>query len=544
MTIANSKNNWKQNLVLIAKNTYVWLFQLSRKYERTITTLDQIPAQELNMLSDFGINGIWLVGIWERSRASKQIKSLYGFKEAAASAYSILSYDIAQSLGGRESFLKFREAAHAAGIKIGCDMVPNHTGLDSQWLIDHPDWYIEAKGNPSPDFKFTSPDLSPNENVQIQIEDGYYDQTGAAEVFSYRDIDTHAQRFFYHGNDGTSMPWNDTAQLNYLVQSVRQAVRATILQVAADFDIIRLDAAMTLTRQHFKRLWFPGDDGKRCIPTREPYNMSDEEFDRLMPDEFWTQVLADIQTHQPETLLLAEAFWLMEGYFIKNIGMHRVYNSAFMNMLKDEENAQFKRFLRDMPSIQPAALEHLVNYQTTPDEESAISLFGKNEKYFGVCTLLCTLPGLPMFGHGQLQGYWEKYGMDYLVPTMQESPDGELFSKQVARISPLLQHRELFSSSEFFRLHNFCDQNGDGIENVILFTNYSQGITTLVVFNNSPHHHRGTLQLSQIFDGNKIEGFTSFSQHPASNVILSMDPASDSLAFDLPPYASEAFRSV
>jgi hypothetical protein len=39
----------------------------------------------------------------------------------------------------------------------------------------------------------------------------------------------------------------------------------------------------------------------------------------------------------PDTLLLAEAFWLMEGYFVRTLGMHRVYNSAFMNMLRDEK---------------------------------------------------------------------------------------------------------------------------------------------------------------------------------------------------------------
>ena len=32
----------------------------------------------------------------------------------------------------------------------------------------------------------------------------------------------------------------------------------------------------------------------------------------------------------PDTLLLAEAFWLMEGYFVRTLGMHRVYNSAWL----------------------------------------------------------------------------------------------------------------------------------------------------------------------------------------------------------------------
>jgi len=32
----------------------------------------------------------------------------------------------------------------------------------------------------------------------------------------------------------------------------------------------------------------------------------------------------------------------MEGYFVRTLGMHRVYNSAFMNMLRDEENANYR----------------------------------------------------------------------------------------------------------------------------------------------------------------------------------------------------------
>ena len=45
-------------------------------------------------------------------------------------------------------------------------------------------------------------------------------------------------------------------------------------------------------------------------------------------------------------LLLAEAFWMLEGYFVRTLGMHRVYNSAFMHMLRDEDNAGYGRVPR------------------------------------------------------------------------------------------------------------------------------------------------------------------------------------------------------
>ena len=80
----------------------------------------------------------------------------------------------------------------------------------------------------------------------IQIEDHYWNSTDAAVVFKRTDKQTGEARYIYHGNDGTSMPWNDTAQLDYLNPEVREAVIQTILHVARQFPVIRFDAAMTL----------------------------------------------------------------------------------------------------------------------------------------------------------------------------------------------------------------------------------------------------------------------------------------------------------
>ena len=44
----SSDRDWMPRLVLIAKSTYVWLDQLSRRYGRDIRTLDEIPDEELD----------------------------------------------------------------------------------------------------------------------------------------------------------------------------------------------------------------------------------------------------------------------------------------------------------------------------------------------------------------------------------------------------------------------------------------------------------------------------------------------------------------
>lgn len=489
-----AKYNWKQNLVLIAKNTFVWLYQLSEKYNEPIKHLDQIPFEELESLRSFGMNGLWLIGIWERSPASKIIKELYGNKNAIASAYSIYNYRITNDLGGEDAFLKLKTKANDAGLKLGCDMVPNHTGIDSPWVVDHPDWFIQAKSNPSPDFKYNCPNLSSDQRAEIRIEEGYYTQTGAAEVFQFRYNSSEENLYIYHGNDGTSMPWNDTAQLNYLNQETRAAVRETILEVAGKFDIIRLDAAMTLTKQHYKRLWFPYAGGSKFIPTRGNNNMDDLDFDDQMPCEFWIEVLEDIQEKEPDTLLIAEAFWLMEGFFIQRLGMDRVYNSAFMNLLRDEENEKFKQYLKNMITIDPFFLERLVNYQSTPDEEPAINQFGNKEKYFSICTLLATMPGLPMFGHGQFEGYKERYGMDYLQPHLKETPDEKLITRHKELIQPLLENRFKYSCSGNFRLLDYYYTIGIINNDVIAYSNQNDNYRSLVIFNNANKQSGGFIK--------------------------------------------------
>ena len=90
---------WMPGAVLIAKSTYVWLAQLSKQYGRPITRLDQIPDEELDTLARRGMNSLWLIGIWERSRASQTIKQLCGNPDAVASAYSLFDYRIAEDLG-------------------------------------------------------------------------------------------------------------------------------------------------------------------------------------------------------------------------------------------------------------------------------------------------------------------------------------------------------------------------------------------------------------------------------------------------------------
>jgi glycosidase len=491
--------DWMPRVVLVAKTTYVWLDQLSKRYGRQISRLDQIPDEELEALSRRGFTGLWLIGLWERSRASQKIKQWRGNAEAAASAYSLMDYTIADDLGGEEAFGLLRKRCAARGIRLSSDMVPNHMGIDSRWVIEHPDWFLQLPDPPYPAYTFTGGNLSDDERVTIQIEDHYWDSTDAAVVFKRTDNWTGGVTYIYHGNDGTSMPWNDTAQLDYLKPEVREAVIQTILHVARKFPIIRFDAAMTLARRHIQRLWYPEPGQGGAIPSRAEHATTRAVFDEHMPAEFWREVVDRVAAEVPDTLLLAEAFWLLEGYFVRTLGMHRVYNSAFMNMLRDEENASYRRVIKDTIEFDPEVLKRFVNFMSNPDERTAVDQFGKGDKYFGVATLMATMPGLPMIGHGQIEGFAEKYGMEYRRAYRDEQPDGWLVERHERQIFPLFHRRYLFADVTDFLLYDVFDPGGWVNEDIFAYSNRHGEERGLVIYHNRSADAKGWIKTSSAY---------------------------------------------
>ncbi|MDR1277315.1 MAG: alpha-amylase [Treponema sp.] len=488
--------DWMPRTVLMAKSTLVWLFQLSQTYGREINRLDQIPDEELDELARRGFTGLWLIGLWERSNASNTIKQWTGNPEAAASAYSLYDYDIAGELGGWGALADLRERCFRRGIRLGSDMVPNHTGIDSRWVIEHPDRFLQLPYPPFPGYNYTCGNLSGRDDVSVQIEEHYFTRTDAAVVFRRIDNRTGETRYIYHGNDGTSMPWNDTAQIDFLNPEAREAVIQTIVGVCKQFPIVRFDAAMTLAKRHIQRLWYPEPGRGGDIASRAEHGLSNEEFNRRIPNEFWREVVDRCAAEAPNTLLLAEAFWMMEGYFVRTLGMHRVYNSAFMNMLKNEDNAKYRATIKNTLEFDPEILKRFVNFMNNPDEETATAQFGTGDKYFGICTLLVTMPGLPMFGHGQIEGFEEKYGMEYRRSYRDEQPNQYLVDRHEREIFPLMKRRALFSGSAAFRLYDLFTSGGAVNEHVFAYSNRQWDDRALIFYNNSYSETAGWIKTS------------------------------------------------
>ncbi|NTV02411.1 MAG: alpha-amylase [Chlorobiaceae bacterium] len=492
-------SSWMPEVVMIAKSTYVWLDQLSRQYGYPVRRLQDIPDKELDLLAERGFTALWLIGLWERSHASQMIKRIQGNPEAKASAYALESYEIAGEIGGHEGYVDLRNRTMQRGIRLASDMVPNHTGIDSELVRQKPGWFLGTHEPPYPNYTYNGPNLSADSRYGIHIEDGYWNRTDAAVTFKRVDHLTGDTRYIYHGNDGTNMPWNDTAQLNFLDPEVREAVIQQILHVARMFPVIRFDAAMVLAKMHIQRLWYPLHGHAPGVPSRGAFSMSMADFEAAIPEEFWREVVDRVKQEVPDTLLLAEAFWMLEGYFVRTLGMHRVYNSAFMHMLKKEDNASYRQLIKKTLEFDAEILKRYVNFMNNPDEDTAIAQFGKGDKYIGVCIMMLTLPGLPMIGHGQVEGLTEKYGMEYARAYYDEQPDGELVGRHYREIFPIMKRRRLFAEVGNFFLFDLYGPDGSVNEHVFAYSNRLGEERALVLYNNRYESAEGWIRISAAY---------------------------------------------
>jgi hypothetical protein len=179
--------------------------------------------------------------------------------------------------------------------------------------------------------------------------------------------------------------------------------------------------------------------------------------------------------------------------------MHRVYNSAFMHMMRDEDNAKYRVLMKNTLEFDPEILRRYVNFQNNPDEKTAVDQFGKGDKYFGVCTVMLTMPGLPMLGHGQIEGFGEKYGMEYQRAYWDETPDQYLIERHEREIFPLAHKRYLFAGVEHFLLYDFFTTEGGVAEDVFAYSNGSGDERALVIYHNKYASVRGWVRTSAAF---------------------------------------------
>jgi hypothetical protein len=104
-----------------------------------------------------------------------------------------------------------------------------------------------------------------------------------------------------------------------------------------------------------------------------------------------------------------------------------------------------------------------------------------------------------MFGHGQVEGYREKYGMEFRKPKWDETPDDLLIAGHDWKIFPILHRRYLFADVEQFFLYDLFTAHGSVDENVFAYSNSYENEKALVIYHNKFADTRGWIRMSAAY---------------------------------------------
>src|SRR5262249_62120118 len=132
------------------------------------------------------------------------------------------------------------------------------------------------------------------------------------------------------------------------------------------------------------------------------------------------------------------------------------------------------------PGIRPRG----ANSRNTPAGRPGVAQCGGGEKSSGAPTLMAPRPGLRMLGHGQIEGFEERYGMEFRRALREEPVDEGLEREHGRRIVPLLHRRALFSGAAEFLLYDCRDSSGRVNEDVFAYSNRDASGAALVLYHN------------------------------------------------------------
>lgn len=91
-------------------------------------------GEHLPRLKDLGVDILWFMPIHPISELNR--------KGELGSYYAVKDYKAFNpEFGTIDEFKAVVDSAHAMGMKVILDWVPNHTGCDNAWVTEHPEWF-------------------------------------------------------------------------------------------------------------------------------------------------------------------------------------------------------------------------------------------------------------------------------------------------------------------------------------------------------------------------------------------------------------------
>jgi len=441
---------WIRNPKIYEINTWPWLRSLSDRFNSPITLQnipDEIFNKEINLF-----DAVWLMGVWERSPASRKIalerpdlqkefhKALHELREddVVGSPYSIYYYHVDSHLGGIDGLKKVRKQLATRGIRLILDYVPNHVSIDSLWTLDS-NLFIEG----------TLDDL-------MNYPSDFFSLSG---------------KIFAHGKDPNFSGWTDTIQINAFSEEARKKSIGTLLNIAELCDGVRCDMAMLMTNGIFSRTW--GDKAGE-IPEKE----------------FWQYVIPAVKKKFPQFLFIAEVYWDME-WELQQQGFDFCYDKRLYDYLSHQDVQNIKKHLEADWNYQKRLLRFIENH----DEQRSITKFGE-ERSLAAAIIAMTLPGARLIHEGQIEGFKIRLPVQLGRRQTEESEQKIVeFYQNLLRIIP----GSNFANAKW----SICniipiDSNDNSYKNLLSYIWWVNDNYLLIVINYSSYPSKGHIKIEPL----------------------------------------------
>lgn len=346
--------------MLFQINTRCWLRAWSGLLGRTVT-LATAPEVEIASWKRRGFTHIWLMGVWatgpktrDLARAQPNLRALSaeafglnGEEKLVSSPFAVADFTVAAELGGAAALRQFRAQLRRHGLGLVLDFIPNHLGLDHQWLIEKNILFVGSAAQRPETFPVT--------------------HAGGANWVA-------------HGKDPYFPAWIDTAQLDYRLAASRAAMIEALQSVAQQCDGVRCDMAMLLLNDIFAKSW-------AYFPINKP----------APTGEFWAEAISAVKQRHPQFVFIAEAYWNLEPR-LQALGFDYAYDKKFLDHLTQRDYPALQRHVRaEGAKFNPARF--LENH----DEARIASILSVPEQK-AAAVLLLAQPGLRLLHDGQLAG--------------------------------------------------------------------------------------------------------------------------------------------
>ncbi len=394
--VSGAASGWPVQPVIYEINTAVWLDSVSRAAGRRLTLAD-VPDSGWDAVTPAGVDAVWLMGVWERSPAGLALATANaGFQAPFAEAlpdlrpadvigspYCVHRYVADPAFGGPRGLATARAALAARNVALLLDYVPNHVAPDHPWVTGNADLFVRGDEH----------DLAADPAGWL---------AAGGQVLA-------------RGRDPYFPPWPDVVQLNAFAPAMRAATARALSDIAGQCDGIRCDMAMLMINDIFAKTW-----GSKAGP--QP------------AEEFWPAVFGQLRTMHPETVLLAETYWDLEGE-LQRQGFSFCYDKRLYDRIVGQDAAAVRDHLRANLSYQSRLLRFLENHDE-PRIASRLSPAAER----AAAAAIATLPGATMWHEGQFEGRRVRPPV-FLSRRPDEPPDRELAGWYHRLLATVAGHR-------------------------------------------------------------------------------------------------------